>query len=90
MNGVSKESKAKSVKTLNQFSPGTKGKVVKISSLCPVRRRMMDMGIVPGAEILIEGVAPMGDPIKVKVRGYNLTLRKNEAVNVFVEVICYD
>lgn len=87
MNGVSKSLEIKSVKTLNQILPGTKGKVVKISSICPVRRRIMDMGIVPGAEILIEGVAPMGDPIKVKVRGYNLMLRKNEAVNVFIEVI---
>jgi Fe2+ transport system protein FeoA len=47
----------------------------------------MDMGIVPGTEIFVEGIAPLGDPMEIRVRGYHLTLRKNEASSIFVEVI---
>jgi len=50
-----------------------------------VKRRLMDMGITPGLEISVEGKAPLGDPIEVLVRGYKLTLRKNEAQNIMVE-----
>jgi Fe2+ transport system protein FeoA len=44
------------------------------------------MGLVPGAEIVVEGVAPLGDPLEVKVRGYHLSLRKSEAANVWIEI----
>lgn len=62
------------------------GQTVKVRGILGsnVKRRLMDMGIVPGLEISVEGRAPLGDPIEVLVRGYKLTLRKNEAESVLV------
>lgn len=73
--------------TLRSFKPGAKVKVTKLTGEGAVRRRMMDMGMVPGTTVEIERVAPLGDPIEVKVKGYHLSLRKNEAANIFVEEI---
>jgi len=61
------------------------GEVKKMRSV-NTRRRILEMGVVPGVEIMVEGVAPMGDPIEVSVKDYHLSLRKNEAAFVFVEV----
>lgn len=72
-------------KILGELKPGQKGKVTKISGKGSVYRRILDMGIVKGANIEVERVAPMGDPIEVKVKGYHLSLRKEEATNIFVE-----
>lgn len=69
---------------LNSLAVGKKCKVIKVSAETKIRRRLMDMGIVPGTEMIIHGKAPMGDPIEVIVRGYHLTLRKNEAQEVIV------
>ena len=73
------------VRMLGELEPGSKGKVIRVTATGPVRRRILDMGVVPGAEIVVEGVAPLGDPIEVTIKGYHLTLRKNEAGAVFVE-----
>ena len=62
-------------------------KVIQIVPESKIRRRVMDMGITKGVEITVEGKAPMGDPIEIQVRGYNLSLRKNEAKDILVEVI---
>lgn len=69
---------------LNSLAVGKKCKVIKVSAEAKIRRRLMDMGIVPGTDMVIHGKAPMGDPIEVVVRGYHLTLRKNEAEEVIV------
>jgi len=63
------------------------GQTVKVKDISDgsIKRRLMDMGIVPGLEISIEGRAPLGDPIEILVRGYKLTLRKNEAQSILVE-----
>ena len=64
------------------------GESVKVKALKgegPVKRRIMDMGITKGVEIYLRKVAPLGDPIEVSVRGYELTLRKSEAENIEVE-----
>ncbi len=64
------------------------GESVKVKSLKgegPVKRRIMDMGITKGVEINLRKIAPLGDPIEVNVRGYELTLRKSEAENIEVE-----
>lgn len=74
-------------RTLNELPPGTKGKVMRIAAKGSLRRRILDMGIVPGVEIVVKGVAPLGDPIEILVRGYRLSLRKQEAASIFVEVI---
>ena len=62
-------------------------RVVQVSPESRMRKRIMDMGIVRGTEILVEGRAPMGDPIEIQVRGYNLSLRKSEAKDVIVETV---
>ncbi|WP_125153151.1 FeoA family protein [Clostridium rectalis] len=74
-----------SVIQLDQLKIGDKAKVVSIAPESRVRRRLMDMGIVRGTDVFMEGKAPMGDPIEIGVRGYVLTLRKNEAKDVLVE-----
>lgn len=72
---------------LHEVEINAKVKVVQIVQDSKLRRRIMDMGIVRGTEIVVEGKAPMGDPIQILVRGYNLSLRKNEAKDVLVELI---
>ena len=73
-------------KKLNEFSVGEKGVVLKIEGECKIRRRLFDMGVTPGAEIYLRKLAPLGDPLEVTVRGYELTLRKAEASCVCMEV----
>ena len=74
-----------SVKTLNQLEPGERATIVKVGGEGPVRRRILDMGMVSGAEIEVVRVAPLGDPVEFRIKGYNLSLRKSEAKNVQVE-----
>lgn len=73
-------------KTLDAFEIGESGVVASVDGEGKIKRRLFDMGITPGAEILLRKRAPLGDPIEVTVRGYELTLRKTEAVNVEMEV----
>lgn len=73
---------------LAMLTPGQQGRIVKLeSSIGPVRRRLMDMGVIPGELVKVEKVAPMGDPIEVTVKGYNLSLRKGEARGIEIEVV---
>jgi len=67
------------MKTLKQAAIGDTVKVVKLHGEGAVKRRIMDMGITRGAEVHIRKVAPLGDPIEVTVRGYELSLRKADA-----------
>ncbi len=76
-----------SVKMLNELEKGEKGRIVKIGGKGSIHRRLLDMGLVSGTEIEMERVAPLGDPIEIKVKGYNLSLRKEEAASIEVEVI---
>ena len=73
-------------KTLDLFSVGESGTVKTVSGEGKIKRRLFDMGITPGAEILMRKKAPLGDPIEVTLRGYELTLRKTEAVCVTMEL----
>lgn len=70
---------------LSEFEPGDRGKVAAVGGEGRLRRRLFDMGITPGAEVIMRKRAPLGDPIEVTLRGYELTLRKNEAELVTVE-----
>jgi len=72
---------------LSDLPVGGKGQVVSVGAKDRLRRRIMDMGLVPGVEVEVVGVAPLGDPIELVLRGYNLTLRKDEAEVVLVEVV---
>ena len=71
--------------TLKDTAVGSKVKVVKIEGQGAVKRRIMDMGITKGIEILIRKVAPLGDPVEVTVRGYELSIRKADAQMITVE-----
>ena len=71
--------------TLKDIKCGETAKVSKIQGEGPVRRRIMDMGITKGCEIFVRKVAPLGDPIEVTVRGYELSLRKDDAEMIIVE-----
>lgn len=70
---------------LREVPVGGKAKVVRIHGEGAVKRRIMDMGITKGVEIQVRKVAPLGDPIEVNVRGYELSLRKADAENIEVE-----
>ena len=74
------------MKTLREVKIGETVKVVKLHGEGPVKRRIMDMGITKGVEIYLRKVAPLGDPIEITVRGYELSLRKEDAGKIEVEV----
>lgn len=73
-------------KTLNEVGVGEVGTIVRVAGTGIIRRRLFDMGITPGAQFSFRKKAPLGDPIEITIRGYELTLRKVEAQNVVVEV----
>ena len=73
------------MKTLKQAKVGETVKVVKLTGQGAVKRRIMDMGITKGVERFIRKVAPLGDPVEVTVRGYELSLRKDDASMIEVE-----
>lgn len=68
--------------TLKDLKPGQNGIVASISTTGSMKRRIMDMGITPGVEIRVVKVAPLGDPAEVNVRGYELSLRGEEARSI--------
>ena len=70
---------------LNNLLPGDGGTVLRVTGEGPVRRRLFDMGITPGAKVLLRKVAPLGDPIEITIRGYELSLRKAEAEAVEIK-----
>lgn len=73
------------MKTLQDVKIGDTCKVIRINGEGPVKRRIMDMGITKGVEVYIRKVAPLGDPMEVTVRGYELSLRKADAQIIEVE-----
>ena len=73
------------VKTLKDVPIGKTVKVVKVKGEGAIRRRIMDMGITKGVEIYVRKVAPLGDPVELNLRGYELTLRKADAEMIDVE-----
>lgn len=74
-------------RALSELQVGEQGRVIRVTAKGGVRRRILEMGVAPGTEIGVKGVAPLGDPIELLVRGYNLSLRKEEAAGIFVEVL---
>ena len=73
------------MRTLKEGDCGNLVRVAKLLGNGPVRRRMMDMGITKGTAVYVRKVAPLGDPIEVRVRGYELSLRKRDAEMIEVE-----
>lgn len=83
--GVENMRKEYFMKTLREAACGQTVKVKKLTGEGPVRRRIMDMGITKGVEVFVRKVAPLGDPVEVTVRGYELSLRKADAEMIEVE-----
>ena len=74
------------IKKLSEFKAGERGIIKAVAGEGVIRRRLFDMGVTPGAEVILRKKAPPGDPLEVTIRGYELTLRKTEADSVSMEV----
>lgn len=70
--------------TLGELNTGEYGKIIQVEGTGALRRRLLDMGLTPGTPIYVRKVAPLGDPIEIHVRGYELTLRKEDASKIEV------
>ena len=75
------------LKYLNEFAIKESGVVKKIEAEGKIKRRLFDMGVTPGAQVTVKKLAPLGDPIEINIRGYELSLRKDEGKLVTVEVM---
>ncbi|HEY8443509.1 MAG TPA: ferrous iron transport protein A [Clostridia bacterium] len=73
--------------TLEQLKTGQSCKVTQIKAEGMLKRKLLEMGITPGTEILLRKIAPLGDPIQINLRGYDLSIRKADAKNIAVEII---
>ena len=73
--------------TLSELKPGEKGQIEKVSGAGAVKRRIADMGVTKGSLVEVVRVAPMGDPMEVRIKGYHLSLRKEEAADIAVKKI---
>ena len=72
---------------LSELHSGQKARIIKMNIAGDIRRRLSDMGLVNGAEVVLERVAPLGDPIEIKIKGYDLSLRKEIASGIEVECL---
>jgi len=72
---------------LAKLALGDRARITRIGGAAPIKRRLMDMGLVPGEAVRVVKVAPLGDPIEVAVKGYRLSLRNLEAEGITVEVV---
>jgi ferrous iron transport protein A len=72
---------------LSLLKPGESGKITKIGAIGPLKRRLMDMGVLVGESVKVEKIAPLGDPIEVTIKQYKLSLRKKEAEEIAVEAV---
>ena len=79
--------KGKKDMTLDELKPGTKGRITAVGGEGELRLRLLDMGLIPRTEVTLMKVAPMGDPIEIRVRGYELTLRVSDAKNIEVSEV---
>jgi len=73
------------MKTLDQIEIGATAKVTKVGGSGPLRRRIMDMGITKGTSIYVRKLAPLGDPMEIKIRGFEMSIRKGDAAMIEVE-----
>jgi Fe2+ transport system protein FeoA len=72
--------------TLKDIEPGTRVIVRRLTGQGKIKRRLMDMGIIAGTEIEMQKIAPLGDPVEIKFKGYNLSLRREEAAMIEVDL----
>jgi Fe2+ transport system protein FeoA len=76
--------------TLDELEVGGKSRIVAVRGQGALRDRLLDMGLTPGTSVMVRKVAPMGDPMELMLRGYELTLRRNDAKNIEIEKEVYD
>lgn len=72
-------------KTLNDLQPGESGIIAAINGQGAIKRRLVDMGLTPGIRIFVRKVAPLGDPIEINLRGYEMSMRRDDAKNIILE-----
>ena len=82
---MQKSGKGEHMRLLSDLKVGESGVVTAVNGEGAVRRRLFDMGITPGAGVYLRKKAPLGDPIEIAIRGYELTLRKSEAAHVEIK-----
>lgn len=70
---------------LSELRPGESGLVIRIDTQGALKRRLVDMGVTPGVEVKVRKIAPLGDPIELSLRGYELSIRRSEAERISVE-----
>ena len=73
--------------TLDQIAVGTEVKIIKVGGEGQLRLRLLDMGLIPQTLVRVQKVAPMGDPLEIHLRGYELTIRKEDAARIEVEQV---
>ena len=83
---MTNEVNKKMITTLNELKTGESGIIVSYNGKGELRKHLMEMGFVRGSNIEVKRIAPLGDPMEVKIKGYSISLRKEEAVNIEVEV----
>ena len=71
---------------LDHLKVGEEGKISKIETNSRIKKRLLELGLVPGEKVKLERIAPLGDPIEIFVKGFHLSLRKEEASGVMIEV----
>ena len=74
------------IKTLNKLKKGENGKITAFKDKGEFKKHLMEMGLVRGSDVRVERVAPLGDPIEIKIKGYSLSLRKEDAEKIEVEI----
>jgi ferrous iron transport protein A len=75
------------VSSLSELEPEEAGRIVRVGGRAEIRRRLLDMGVVNGALVEVQRVAPLGDPVEIRIKGYDLAVRKDEARKIQVEVV---
>lgn len=71
--------------TLDKLPIGKKAKITAVNGTGPLRLRLLDMGLIPNTEVVVRKIAPLGDPMEIHLRGYELTLRLSDAMDISVE-----
>lgn len=75
------------VKPLSELNAPERGRIIKVGGSGEIRRRLFDMGVVAGAVLEVQRVAPLGDPVQIRIKGYDLALRKEEARKIHIEIM---
>ena len=75
------------MKTLYELKPGQRGVIRSVGAVGALRLRLLDMGLIPKTEVTLIRIAPMGDPIEIALRGYELSLRASDAKNIMIEAV---